>query len=769
MRKMRKCIIITSLVALCLMALTTTAFAATGTVNVNSLVLREKMSTQSDALQTLPKGTELNVISKDGNWYKVKYGRYTGYVMTRYVKVVGNVPAADAVETLRKGMRGDAVKAMQERLEELGYYDDECSGYFGNNTFEAVKAFQKRNGLEVDGIAGPATLKKLDSSSARKAAATSNDDNKADAKDDDTLRPGDSGSAVRALQTRLRALGYFNHSVDGKYDSQVTEAVKAFQRRNGLTADGIAGAKTLNKLNSSSAKKADGSEAENDSDEENLTLDIENTYLIGDRNDEIKKMQKRLTELGYFSGSCTGYYGTATRNAVLNFQKRNNLYVDGIAGRSTLRALNKSSAKPASAPVVSESNNNSSSTDDSALRPGDSGSAVKTLQTRLRELGYFNHSVDGKYDSQVTEAVKAFQKRNGLYADGIAGAKTLAKLTSQSAKPAAGASDSTNDSSEDASNDATTLRPGMTGSAVKALQTRLRALGYFDHSLDSKYDSQVTEAVKAFQKGNGLYADGIAGPATLAKLNSSSAKPAAGASNDKEDEKEEDTTTLRPGMTGSKVRTLQARLRTLGYFNHSVDGKYDSQVTEAVKAFQKRNGLYADGIAGEKTLEKLYGNNAKPAAGNTADKDDNKNDNDKNESTGYKTERLDWYNGGASRIPRGATFTIKDVRTGKTFQAKRQGGSDHLDAEPLTAADSAVLLSINGGSYSYRRRPMLVLYNGRVYACSIYSEPHGSDTIPNNNFEGQFCLHFYGCKTHGTQRVDADHQACEAEALRATW
>ena len=139
-------------------------------------------------------------------------------------------------------------------------------------------------------------------------------------------------------------------------------------------------------------------------------------------------------------------------------------------------------------------------------------------------------------------------------------------------------------------------------------------------------------------------------------------------------------------------------------------------------------------------------------------------------STKYVTERLDWFNGGASRIPRGAIFQVKDVKTGYVFTAKRQGGGFHLDAEPLTAADSAILLKINGGvEYSWRRRPMLVLYNGRVYACSIYSEPHGDDTIASNNFEGQFCLHFYGSKTHGTDRVDDDHQRCEAEALQATW
>ena len=97
-------------------------------------------------------------------------------------------------------------------------------------------------------------------------------------------------------------------------------------------------------------------------------------------------------------------------------------------------------------------------------------------------------------------------------------------------------------------------------------------------------------------------------------------------------------------------------------------------------------------------------------------------------------------------------------------------GSNRLDAEPLTAADTDILLDINGGvDFSYRRRAVLVQYNGHVYAASIYCEPHGDQTITNNNFDGQFCLHFYGSKTHGSDRVDEDHKECEALALKYTW
>jgi hypothetical protein len=132
------------------------------------------------------------------------------------------------------------------------------------------------------------------------------------------------------------------------------------------------------------------------------------------------------------------------------------------------------------------------------------------------------------------------------------------------------------------------------------------------------------------------------------------------------------------------------------------------------------------------------------------------------------TERLNWFKNGVDRIPKGATFTVKDCKTGKTFKCKRWSGANHLDAEPLTKSDTAVLKSIYGG-WTWKRRPILVKYNGRVYAASMNGMPHGTSTISDNKFSGHFCIHFYGSKTHGTKKVDATHQNCVATAMNYSW
>ena len=298
-------------------------------------------------------------------------------------------------------------------------------------------------------------------------------------------------------------------------------------------------------------------------------------------------------------------------------------------------------------------------------------------------------------------------------------------------------------SSSSSSSSATRLEKGSTGSAVKDLQTKLKKLGYYDAYVDGDYGDTTVAAVKAFQKKYNLTADGVAGSETLKKLDTAYKNADSNTSTDDD--------SLRKGATGTAVKTLQTNLKKLGFYTAYVDGSFGSTTESAVKAFQKKYGLTADGVAGSATLKKIESAVASASSGKIT------------------TERLDWFNGGKNVIPNGAVFQIKDVSTGLIFSARRQSGGNHMDAEPLTAEDTAILKKINGGTFSWRRRAVLVKYNGHVYAASIYSEPHGTNTILDNNFDGQFCLHFYGSKTHGTDRVDADHQKCVEQAMKATW
>ena len=673
------------------------ALADTATVTARKLILREKASSTSDALQTLPKGTKLEVLGKSGSWYKVTYGKYTGYVYKTYVsvtKTASSSSSSSSATRLEKGSTGSDVKDLQTKLKKLGYYDAYVDGDYGDTTVAAVKAFQKKYNLTADGIAGKETLKKLDS-----AYKNANSD-----KDDDSLRMGDSGSAVKDLQTKLKKLGYYDGTVDSTFGSGTYAAVRAFQKKYNLTADGVAGSETLKKLDSA-YKNADS-----DKDDDSLRM--------GDSGSAVKDLQTKLKKLGYYGGTVDSTFGSGTYAAVKAFQKKYNLTADGVAGSETLKKLD------------SAYKNADSDKDDDSLRKGATGSDVKDLQTKLKKLGFYNAYVDGSYGDTTVAAVKAFQKKYNLTADGVAGSETLKKLDSAY-------------KNADSDKDDGSLRKGATGSAVKNLQTKLKKLGFYNASIDGDYGDTTVAAVKAFQKKYNLTADGVAGSETLKKLDTAYKNADSNTSTDDD--------SLRKGATGTAVKTLQTNLKKLGFYTAYVDGSFGATTESAVKAFQKKYGLTADGVAGSATLKKIESVVASASSGKIT------------------TERLDWFNGGKYVIPNGAVFQIKDVSTGLIFSARRQSGGNHMDAEPLTAEDTAILKKINGGTFSWRRRAVLVKYNGHVYAASIYSEPHGTNTILDNNFDGQFCLHFYGSKTHGTDRVDADHQKCVEQAMKATW
>ena len=79
------------------------------------------------------------------------------------------------------------------------------------------------------------------------------------------------------------------------------------------------------------------------------------------------------------------------------------------------------------------------------------------------------------------------------------------------------------------------------------------------------------------------------------------------------------------GSKGEEVKQIQTKLKNWGYYNGSVDGIYGSKTTEAVKYFQRKNGLKVDGIAGEKTLKALGINSTNSTTSANSNNDSNLN------------------------------------------------------------------------------------------------------------------------------------------------
>jgi len=312
----------------------------------------------------------------------------------------------------------------------------------------------------------------------------------------------------------------------------------------------------------------------------------------GSKGASVTTIQKCLKQLGYLNSSATGYYGSINKNAVIKFQKDNELAIDGIVGSDTQKFIQSkcSSQQPTT-----------KQTD--VLQLGSRNQAVKKLQQDLKQLNYFVGNPTGYFGPITKDAVASFQKDKNLTVDGIAGSRTLSVVQNSLAK---GLQD--NVGGENFS-----LRLGSRGEEVTSLQKRLQRLNYFKGKITGYFGPYTKDVVTQFQKDKGLTVDGIVGVGTQQAIDKTiqqlkRVKPPSNnvilpltvgsCSNG-------NCPNLRARNKNRYVKYLQTRLRHWGYFKFNPNGNYDSKTVEAVKRFQKAKGLSADGVVGPQTWHKI--------------------------------------------------------------------------------------------------------------------------------------------------------------------
>lgn len=701
---------------------------------------------------------------------------------------------------LKLNSKGTDVRNLQQDLTTLGYYWAEITGNFGAKTETAVRRFQEENGLTADGVAGTKTLNAIAAAVARKGGTPASGGSAGT-----TLKLNSQGTKVSQLQTDLKQLGYYYAEITGNFGAKTEAAVKAFQKAKGLTADGVAGTKTLNAI-AAAVDKAGGSSSGSSS----------TNMKLGSTGAAVSALQQNLTTLGYYYGDVTGHYGNLTQQAVKKFQKAKGLTQDGVASTATLNAIT-SALKNAGVDV-------GPGTVATTLREGDKGTAVTELQTMLKKLNYYYGSVTGSFGSLTKQAVRKFQDANKLTVDGVAGPATINKLRTLTGGSADSGSSSGSTVTTDKSYGRTTkdnvylrssysttssakasLQKGQkfriskvyTVSGVKWYYVTVTVGGYTykgyirgdmmenitaaDFGDDSNSGEQETigmikvtgnnvslryqPSTSANRVGTAnigdcfYYVDTVNGwfqtragywiTKDYAKV-MTDAEVEAYIKNNGGSGSTGSSYTI--GSTGSTVTYIQTALTALEYYNRQITGHYGRYTKDAVRAFQRDHNLTADGVCGAATLaaiQKAYSGSSSATTTYNA--------------TVYK---LDWSymksNATALGIARGASIKLTDLTTGKSLNIHVQSTGNHIDAEPLTSADTTTLCEIYGVStpnaISYKRRPMMITTSAGQFLCSIYGQPHGAQDITNNGYEGQFCLHFVNSKTHGTNRVDGDHQ-----------
>ena len=226
------------------------------------------------------------------------------------------------------------------------------------------------------------------------------------------LKYGDEGDDVLELQTRLQELRYYTGNLSGRYREGTREAVKTFQGDYGLEQTGEADPETQSRIFSARYR----------------------TLRVGNQGDEVKRIQTRLMELGYYKGKISGNFLSGTKKSLKEFQEKNGLTATGTADPLTqealfaLKAVGKNDVPDATKTPVPDLNGFLVDDEETAannglvmpdrfipfekeLKSGSSGKLVKQLQTRMTELGYYSGPVSGNFARQTLRAVRAIQSQ----------------------------------------------------------------------------------------------------------------------------------------------------------------------------------------------------------------------------------------------------------------------------------------------------------------------------------------------------------------------
>lgn len=306
----------------------------------------------------------------------------------------------------------------------------------------------------------------------------------------------------------------------------------------------------------------------------------------------VREAEKLLRLAGFNPGTVDGRVSPAFTSAVREFQGAWGLAVTGQVDSATLAKM-RTTGKRIRARH-----------DDLFVSIGQRSSSIKTVESRLKKLGYDPGKVDGIYSRETAEAVKQFKAdqadiENDAGSIGRHGRAVLAREVEALAhaperRRLAPTASQRHLDAKTAHAVASGLGEGAHGSAVKNVQKHLRAAGFDPHRADGVFDERTAGALKAFQQRAGLAPSGVVDSRTWKELKKSfilSKKPASPAQS--------------LGERSSAVKASEKLLKKLGFNPGKVDGLFDRRTHAAVKAFEKKHHLERDGKIGAHELEQL--------------------------------------------------------------------------------------------------------------------------------------------------------------------
>ena len=437
---------------------------------------------------------------------------------------------------LKQGSTGSEVEQMQFWLSTLAQYESSIpsvtvDGVYGSGTAAAVRAFQRLYGLTVDGIVGLTTWTELYD----QFRSIQSDNGTPNAYPGTALREGSSGQNVRLVQFWLKIArtvytSLANVTVDGKFGAGTAAAVQRFQRYFGLTADGVVGRTTWQKLY----------EVYNDIANRLLSPSLRpgeypGVLRTGSSGTAVRELQFYLYLMSAYESSIPpvsidGKFGADTERAVRAYQRFAGLTVDGVVGRTTWNSLyGRASQLRSSGPVVTLKRLPYPGT---PLTVGSSGSAVLYYTLLLQRIAYYFSSVEtpplsDQYTDETAAATRSAQQLLGLEQTGIADADTWTAVEALSLQLAAHAPNPDRDTPPSTAYPGRAIAEGSAGQEVGQVERWLNRRAQLscdeDYVADNnRFGAVDAAAVRAVQQQAGLLVTGIVNRDTWAALQAQS-------------------------------------------------------------------------------------------------------------------------------------------------------------------------------------------------------------------------------------------------------
>lgn len=468
------------------------------------------------------------------------------------------------------------VKRLQFYLTTLGYDTGGVDGLLGPGTRSAIRKFQAAEQFEVTGRVYEAWVIRLHR------------------------------NVWRQLQQALRQQGIDPGPADGLMGPSLRKAIRAYQEQSGLPVTGQVSEAWVSRILAPAATDAVAAKPQSATvAQESAARAADKTPPGGVRT--LREIQARLQELGYYGGPLDGELGASTVDAIRAFQAQTGLAVTGRVEpgwidqldnavwrslRSRLEVMGyddkvyldfKRAAADSSLPAVpalpfTESEQAPADIDSedetAAAQPVDPPAAgidaapptppdpdpdrvlLASIQSRLRALGFDLDTVDGSMSADTRTAVASFQRQTGQAATGQPSTALLQRLDEE---------------------------------VLRAIQTRLKTLGYYLGVVDGVMGSQSAAAIRAFQQQAGLPVTGEPDVDLLARLTQAVAAFEAGKAQQE--------------AQVQALKSVQEKLQVLGFDTGGADGQMGTKTEQAIKAFQQQFNLPR--ISGEHGLRVL--------------------------------------------------------------------------------------------------------------------------------------------------------------------